>query len=86
MAVKDLDARFDTVAAEPGTLAHVAREAIREAAKTIDTAAGGSESSEVTTVIQQLEVAAHQAGRYLQYPARPEEPEVADDGSPPDDA
>jgi SAP domain len=68
MALNDLNARFDHVHADPGTLAHVAREAARTAAQTVVDAAGDA-SAEVVTVIQQFEVAAHQAGRFLNYPA-----------------
>jgi hypothetical protein len=68
MGLSDIDARFDQVKVAPGTLAEVVVRAARDAARTVNDAAGTGESTELMSVVQYLELAAHTAGRFMNYP------------------
>jgi hypothetical protein len=81
MGVQDLAARFNAVNPGQGTHAEVAVQAIREAAETINDRIEG-EPHQLVTVIQALEVAAHQAASLLNttgQPGIPSDPAAAGD-------
>lgn len=73
MGLSDIDARFDQVQAAPGTLAQLAVQAARDAAHAVNDAAGAGEPSELMSVVQYFELAAHTAGRYMNYPVPTED-------------
>lgn len=82
MPVHDLDARFDAITTADGSIAAQAVQAIREAATTINDLVQG-EPYQLVTVVQALETAAHQAGRFLNFQEGDQPGEV--DPEPPAD-
>jgi SAP domain len=74
MGVSDLDARFDQVSVTPGSVAAQLIDKLRAVAHELNDAVQG-EPYQLVTVIQQLEVCAFQAARYLDFTdAGPGEP------------